>query len=50
MYRSENTDRGITIYVNESKYNGYGDNDSVAGDVFATSLVIGFVLFLIVLL
>jgi hypothetical protein len=49
MYRSENTDRGITVYVNESKYNGYGDNESIAGDAFAISLIIGFVIFLLIL-
>lgn len=50
MYRSENTDRGITIYVSEKGYNGYGDSEETpASEVFAISVVIGFVIFLLVI-
>lgn len=37
------------IYVERSGYNGYGDSDREGGDIFATCLVVGFVIFLLLI-
>lgn len=37
------------IFVETSRYNGLGDNEREGGDLFAISLVVGFVLFLLII-